>query len=407
MTSLTADRSLLQSPDFLRLWTGSTASGLATWALPFVLGLAIVEGGMSAGEAGLALAARTLGFVLAMPVGGVLADRSGPRRMIRLASLTAALGLLPILASIAGSGGVVAAIVGAGIAGFGQGACRTAYQALFPRIVPDTQRQAGNALLTISVRVSTFAGPALATWAALQFGVASTLYAIAGMWAVSAFLPPWPVSSSSGKRPEALSPGRFVAELSEGLQEARRHPWFMAGLAALTVVIAFGYSVTSIVLPLVSEARYGGPKLLTASVTSYTLGALFGAFVIARWKPRSIGWWALGGLTLYGFVPFGLLVPGSMAVPIAAFFMAGLGIELFNVPWFTAIQREVPAERLARVSAIDFLFSYGLAPVSLALIAPLIGTFGTGPVLITSGLLCCCVPAMAMLTKGTRRFRSR
>ena len=83
---------MMRDAAFLRLWISNTASGLATWALPFVLGLVIVAGDLGAAEAGLALAARTMGFVLAMPVGGVLPDRSGPRRMILGAGLLAALG---------------------------------------------------------------------------------------------------------------------------------------------------------------------------------------------------------------------------------------------------------------------------------------------------------------------------
>jgi MFS family permease len=113
--TIETDDRLLESR-FLRLWIGSTASGLATWALPFVLGLAIVSGDISAVDIGLALAARTLGFVLAMPVSGVLTDRSGPRRMILVASLIAAFGILPIMAGLAGAG-APAIIAGSFVAG--------------------------------------------------------------------------------------------------------------------------------------------------------------------------------------------------------------------------------------------------------------------------------------------------
>ncbi len=50
----------------------------------------------------------------------------------------------------------------------------------------------------------------------------------------------------------AAEPGRragFRAEFAEGIREARRHPWFLAGLAALVAVIALGYSATSVALP--------------------------------------------------------------------------------------------------------------------------------------------------------------
>jgi hypothetical protein len=46
-------------------------------------------------------------------------------------------------------------------------------------------------------------------------------------------------------------------------------------------------------------------------------------------------------------------VPGSGRRD-AAYAVAGLGIELFNVPWFTATLREVEPDKLARVSSMAF-----------------------------------------------------
>ena len=85
---------------------------------------------------------------------------------------------------------------------------------------------------------------------------------------------------------------------------------------------------------------------------------------------------------------FGLLLPVPALLLVAAYVVTGIGIELFNVPWFTATQREVEPRLLARVSSIDFLFSYGLAPLGLALIAPAMTAFGTGPVLLACTLIC-------------------
>ena len=178
----------------------------------------------------------------------------------------------------------------------------------------------------------------------------------------------------------------------------------MAGLGALTLVIAFGYSVTNLVLPYVSDAQYGGPRLLAASVTAYALGALVGAFLIAQWKSEKIGWIALTGLALYGLAPLSLMYSGHIALPVTAYFVAGIGIELFNVPWFTATQREVPAEKLARVSSIDFLLSYGLAPLGLAGLPPLIEILGVQPVLGVCAAICFAAPTAAMLAPGSRGF---
>lgn len=394
--------------DFARLWTGNTASGLATWALPFVLGLSVVNGLLGPLEVGAALAARTLGFLTAVPIGGVYSDRLGPRRAILAASVLAACGIPLIVIGFGAEGAARLALVlaGAAISGFGQGACRPAYQAITPLVVPRERLQAANAALSLSVRVTNLLGPLAATGLALYAGVPAALLVVAALWLTSALLPPFP------PRPEprpAAADGRgpfrrFFADFAEGLAEARRHPWFVAGLAALTAMIATGYSVSGVLVPILSEERYGGPALLASSATAYTLGALITAFWIARWTPRRIGMVALIGLSLYGLVPFSLLIGGPIAVPIVAFFIAGVGIELFNVPWFTAVQREVPKDRLARVSSVDFVFSYGLAPLGLAAIAPLAELFGTGPVLLVCGMTCIAAPLLALLHPASRTF---
>lgn len=196
----------------------------------------------------------------------------------------------------------------------------------------------------------------------------------------------------------------FRAEFLEGIREARRHPWFLAGLAALVAVIALGYSATSVALPLISRDRYGTQWVLAAAMTAYTVGALAGALVIARWRPRSQGWAAFAGLAAYGVAPLSLMLPVHPLVVVAAYAVAGIGIELFNVPWFTATQREVAPDKLARVSSLDFLVSYGLAPVGLALIAPAIDAFGVTPVLGACAAACFLVPAAAALTPTARHF---
>ena len=127
---------------------------------------------------------------------------------------------------------------------------------------------------------------------------------------------------------------------------------------------------------------------------------------MARWRPRARGWAALAGLGVYGFAPLSLLLPVPAVVVVAAYVVAGLGIELFNVPWFTGTQREVEPTMLARVSSLDFLLSYGLAPVGLALIAPAIDHFGARPVLAVCALVCFAAPAAAALVPSTREFRT-
>jgi MFS family permease len=326
----------------------------------------------------------------------VLADRY-PRRTVVAWSGAAAAVASPIAAAGLGTSTLVLAVAAA-VVGAGQGACRPAFQALTAEVVDPDQRQQANAAVTIAVRVSVLVAPSIAALLALAVDVRTLVAGTGVLWLVAALLPPRGGVAGTSTR------GPFLREFADGLAEARRHPWFLGGLAALTTVIATGYSATGVALPLISRDRYGTEVVLAAATTGYAVGALAGAFLVARWRPSAPGWVALGGLALYAVAPLSLLLPVPAAVVVAAYVVTGLGIELFNVPWFTATQREVDPRLLARVSSVDFLLSYGLAPLGLALIAPAIAAFGAGPVLLTCALVCLAAPTAAMLVPGTRTF---
>ncbi|WP_246258536.1 MFS transporter [Amycolatopsis anabasis] len=389
---------MLREVAFLRLWSGTTASGLATWALPFVLGLAVLDRSLSAAGLGLGLAARTVGFLAAVPVSGVLADRYSRRKVVFWSGLAAAVAAPVIALGLRWSVPLMA--VAAAVAGAGQGACRPAFQALTAEVVDEPRRQQANAAITLAVRITTLVAPAVTALLATVLDTHALLLGIGLLWLVAALLPP------AGTRTTETGQARvaFFTEFADGVREARRHPWFLAGLGALTAVIATGYSATGVVLPLVSRDRYGSEAVLAGATTAYVVGALTGALIVARWRPRAQGWAALAGLATYGFAPLSLLLPVHPVVVMAAYVVAGVGIELFNVPWFTAIQREVEPGKLARVSSLDFLLSYGLAPLGLALIAPAIDTFGTAAVLGACAVVCFLAPAAAAIVPSVRAF---
>lgn len=392
-------RSVLREPTFVRLWLGTTASGLATWALPFVLGLAVLTRELGAAGLGVVLAARTVGFLLAVPVSGVLADRHSRRGVVLWSGLAAAVGAPVMALGLDRSVPLMAAA--AVVVGAGQGACRPAFQALVAETVEPERRQTANAAMALSVRVVTLSAPALTALLATVFSTAALLVGTGLVWLFAALAPP------AGRHVAEATPTHrvsFVHEFTEGVREARRHPWFLAGLGALTAVIATGYSATGVVLPLVSRDAFGTEAVLAAALTAYTVGGLLGALVVARWRPSAPGWAALVALACYGFAPLALLFPVHWALVVAAYLVAGLGIELFNVPWFTATQREVAPDKLARVSSLDFLLSYGLAPVGLALIAPAINAFGVTAVLGVCAAVCFAVPTAMMFAPTTRDF---
>ncbi|MCK9549551.1 MAG: MFS transporter [Aquamicrobium sp.] len=384
---------------------------MATWALPFLMGFAVSNGVLSAVVLGSSLAIRTVGFLIAVPIGGILADRLGSRRILFASGLIAAGGTALVMHHLGATDAYAQAAFAFGmfLSGAGQGACRPAYQAIVPMLVAPKNLQSANAALSLAVRATNLAGPAAATLLAATAGLNVAFLAIALLWLLSAMLPPWPehphtVRGTGDARRTVI--GRVADDLAEGFREALRHSWFVAGLGALALVIGAGYSVTSVLLPVISNQAYGGPALLTGCTMALLCGALGGALTLARWQPDYRGRWAIGGLCIYGIVPLSLLVPEHFWIPLIAYFIAGWGLELFNVIWFTAIQQEISSDKLARVSSLDFIVSYGLAPVGLSAIGLLSVHFGATPILLAASVICIGAALLALAIPSSSYFRA-
>ncbi|NOL48564.1 hypothetical protein [Pelistega europaea] len=82
-----------------------------------------------------------------------------------------------------------------------------------------------------------------------------------------------------------------------------------------------------------------------------------------------------------------------------------MGVEIFNIPWFTAIQREVPKDKIGRISALDFLVSYGMSPLALAILPFFIQSFGQMSVLLICGGLTITSALLALLVPGAWYMR--
>ena len=366
---------VFHNPTFRRLWLGTLSSGVATWALPFLLGLFVIDGQLTPSKLGIILATRTIGFLMILPLAGSLSDLWSPTRVIQIAGLCAALGSLMVTMPYV-------SLIAAFLIGIGQGACRPAFQTLIAINVEPNQRQAAHAANTLAQRLVIVLAPALAVAASQFISTQALIMLTAVLWLLAMWSPcgKSPVNSSS-KLIDALR--QTANSLSEGIHEARRHRWFLAGLGVLVTVIMLGYSATGVLLPLTAAEVAGSTedanRLLAAATTSFAIGAIGGAVLVSRWVPKS-------------------------QIVIAAYVIAGIGIELFNVPWFTAIQREIPQQLIARVSSIDFIVSYGLAPIGLAIIAPMTNLLGLGMMLWLVASACILAAVGAAFVPGSRDF---
>ena len=162
-------------------------------------------------------------------------------------------------------------------------------------------------------------------------------------------------------------------ELAAGWAEVRARTWYWASLIGHgTCNFALGMLTTT--GPLIAITELGGKGVWLAALEATAAGYLMGALIAARARVSR-------GILAVDLVLTSLAAPlvlFALAAPawadVTAYGLASVGLGFANPVWLTAVQQEVPAGALARVSAYDWLVSLG---------AQLLG-YAAGPVLAQS-----------------------
>jgi predicted MFS family arabinose efflux permease len=206
-----------------------------------------------------------------------------------------------------------------------------------------------------------------------------------------------------GQRVEAPN---FLRELALGWREFRSRTWLWVIVVAFAFLNAAEVGGINVLGPVVAEQSLGGAASWGLIVTAQTIGLIAAGFVMLRWRPSRI--LLVGTLGTAGFAPlFALLALHAPVWAIAAAaLVAGVGMETFGVLWDTAMQQQIPQDRLSRVSSYDALGSFIFIPLGAAAAGPLAAAFGlettlwAGAVLV---LLC----TLSMLAVGDVRSLRR
>ncbi|RSS84235.1 MFS transporter [Streptomyces sp. WAC06614] len=392
-----------------RLLAGRSCAALASALIPTTLTLAVVRTG-SATDLGLVLACELLPLLLLLPVAGVVADRFPARRVVLAADLVRAAAQLatgvllltgPVrVAELA----ALAAVTGAAVA-FGTASART----LVVSVVPAADLLKVNARLGVAQGIAQFAGPAAAGALMLGLGAGWSSVLTAGLFVASAFtlggLSPRTAADRPGARPDerpAARPG-FLAELRAGWAETRRHPWFLANVAAHGVWhLAAGFLLT--LGPLIAVESLGGERSWVVVAQTGTAGLLAGVWAAGRLPlRRPLLGVALGAAALaLPLTAFALRLP--LAVTAGAYFCAMFGLGVLSPLWETALQRRVPVEALGRVGAFDTLISFAARPLGLAVAAPLAAATGTAAPLLAGAVLTAVANLAVLLLPDVRAY---
>jgi Transmembrane secretion effector len=393
----------LRHRDFRWLFGGQVVSGIGDQLFPVAVTVLVVDRGGSAGELGLVLAARFAALVLFALLGGVWADRLPRVSVLQAADalrLVAVLGLVVISASSDVSVPVLAAmtfVVGAGEAFF-----RPAYGALLPTVLPEEDLPSGNALSASSFHAAQIVGPGLGGLMIAAAGAQAGFVLDAVTFGVS-LLTLFRVAEA------AHDPGprqRMLSDMHDGVAAVRARPWVGAVLLLAMVQLMLAVAPSVVLLPLVVRSSGLPTSTYGLVLASSAVGGLLGAALPGRLRSAQPGRTGLLGLTLCAAQPLALLAHAPVWLLCLAWGVSGLGLAPFIVYWESALQVDVPRALLARVVSLDWMCSFALLPLGLALVGPVTGAVGRAPVLVVA-VVAYVVPSLLVLrVPGAREFRT-
>ena len=394
----------LREREFRLLFAGRTISMVGSAMAPVALAFAVLDLTGSTTDLGIVLTARQVPTVLFLLVGGVLSDRL-PRHHVMVTSNVVSGVSQAAAATLLLSGharlwelAVLAAANGTASAFF-----FPASIGIVPQTVPVDLLQRANATLRLALNATNIAGAALG---GVLVGVAgpgtalaidATSYGLAALCIAAMNLPP-------GLRIEGST---ILHELRVGWHDFWSRTWLWAIVLQFAIVLAVETGSLNVLGPAVAKRHLGGAGAWGAVLAAESLGLVLTGTVMLRWQPRRILRTATFGVFPLALPLIALAWPAPLAVVIASAFLAGVGIEVFGVLWDTAMQQEIPGERLSRLSAYDALGSFILMPVGLAAMGPVASVIGNRTAFLGSAAVVVIATALVLASRDVRSLERR
>lgn len=441
----------LRSRRFALLWSGQTISAVGDGAFYTALAWQVLILTGSGTAMGAALVAESLPLVLFMLVGGVVADRL-PRRLTMLWSDGGRAAVTMIVAVLGFSHHLAFWHLLALAATFGlaEAFFRPAYQSIPPELVPVEDLPSANALTSFSRSVSTLVGPAIGAvvvsvalpagafaFDSFTFLVSAVCLLLMGrvdirrqphgaeadetaagaaageLELVNVGLLPGaemaaPALEGTSARPRSGLRGVFT-DIREGVS-------YITGSTFLWVTIAMAslgnvaFAPLQVALPrLVRDTYHQGVWLLGATLTAVAVGTMLATLIVGQFKRirrrGPVGYAALI-ISSLGLAAFGApaWLPDAPIILLVSGAVLGAGLGVFEIIWATTMQELVPADKLGRVSSVDWLGSLSLQPIGLAVVGALTDTVGPVWIFIVGGLASALLVLLGLTARGVREL---
>jgi Major Facilitator Superfamily len=359
---------------------------------------------------GTVLACYGVSRMVLIPVGGVLADRVGPRTVMLTADAARCV-LVAAMAVLAARHTDSLALLGpiAACVGAGEGLFIPASFAIMPSLLDEGQLGTGNAISTAAVQAGSLLGPALAGGLVAATHASTWAFAIdAGSFAVSALtLALIPRKAAAGTVSAAAAEAAEAGPGDGGNQGVlaflKRSRVLQVLLLVVIAANLAGGGEGEVALPSLAHARFG-PAGYGALLACFAAGGVIGTLSAAR----------TGGLRRPAVFASAIFLVSSVSIALtpylggeagaaAMLFVTGATNGLGNVTVLTVLQKWAPPALLGRVMSALMLCAFGSFPLSVAVSGVLVRHIGPSLFFPVAGG----VVAVAILAGLTQReFRS-
>ena len=376
-----------------RLAGGQFASTIGDYCYAVALPWLVLSAHGGAILLGIVLACYGVPRTVLIPVGGVLADKAGPRTVM-LAADAARCVLVAGLAVLAARQVVSLAALGpiAALTGAGEGLFIPASFAMMPSLLNEDRLAAGNALSTAAMQAGSLLGPALG--GALVAATSSSTAAFAvdaasfGLSALTLLLIPRRPADGSVAAEAATEADAEPGGAGGGVLALLRRSRELQVI--LVVVIAANLAsggMGDVALPALAHASYGAAGY-GALLACFAVGGIAGTPGAAR----------TGNLRAPATFASAVFLVEAAAIALIAFTgreagaavllgVVGACNGLGNVTMLTVLQKRVSPGLLGRVMGVLMLCSFGTFPLSVAVSGVLVGHLGPAPFFPVAGAL--------------------
>jgi MFS family permease len=393
----------LQFREFRLLFAARVISLTGSAIAPIALAFGVLQATGQATDLGIVLFARQGIETLLLLFGGVLADRIDRRLVMVGGSLASCISEAAIGALfLTHTANLLLLCAFAMIDGAGDAVFFPASAGLTPSTVDPEHLQKANSLIGFARNGSSIFGAAIGGVLVAVIGPGLSIEIDSVSFLVAAVL----IALLHSIPTLRTARTGLIAELREGWTEFRSRTWLWAIVLQFSFVNTAYAGTLFVLLPLRARELYGGAGAYGLLIAVFSVGSLCGGALMLRVQPRRP--LLIATLGILAFIPEVVVLAIGAPLPavLGAALLGGIGIEVFGVLWVTTMQREIPADRLSRVSSYDALGSLVFTPIGVAVAAPLAIAVGlTGAFWIAAALIT--VPTVLVLGVGdVRRMRS-